>query len=301
MVRRAIAVLMLPACLVGAGCGETSPGTPKLAAQAAPDLDKLRYPLDAFDLTDTEAVTLARARHLLTQRCARRFGAEIPARRPGPARPPRGERYGLADAGLARTWAYSPSIPLARPAHWQSEIEAGSRTFLVVNGASPQGRKAGIAGLPVGGCEGAAERTLRKGVATGAKSPIPALDEQALRASRNDPAVKRAAGEWKRCMERQGYRIDDPVEGPFRYWGQKRAAGPRPSREQARKGVPPSSRERRGALWDVACKQESGFVRVWIAADMAEQRGLVARDLRRLTDHRRRLDTEVRNAEHALR
>jgi hypothetical protein len=261
----------------------------------------LTFPLDAFDLTDTEMETVDRARYLLVQECARRFGADLPIRQPGARRLPDAERYGLADEGKARTWAYSADGPPPDAVPWEVAIDSKSRAFLIVNGVDPQGRPAGVAGLAAGGCRSGADRVLGQGTAPDARNPTPDLDDRAWRSSLQDPAVQSAATAWKRCMARAGHSYDNPVEAPYYHWSEKRvAANPHPSEEQRRNGIPPTDAERRAALDDVRCKRESGFLRTWVAADAAWQRRLVAENLDRLVEHRRTLEHLVRNATELL-
>ncbi|RBQ14647.1 hypothetical protein DP939_39245 [Spongiactinospora rosea] len=78
------------------------------------------------------------------------------------------------------------------------------------------------------------------------------------------------------------------------------AAHPNPTKEQRKHGIPPTDAERQAALDDIGCKNESGFVRIWLAAELALQRRLVAENRVPLEEHRKRLDRMLRNATEAL-
>jgi hypothetical protein len=229
---RVFGVVVLSVSMLLLGCGGHRSDGRRHVDESSINLDGVTYPLDGFDLTEAEREITTRARYLLTQRCAHRFGAELPARQPGPLRASRADRYGLSAEVTARTWGYSLDAPPTGAIPWEMEINSKSRLFLIVNGRDPQGHSARIAGLPVGGCRAAATHALGQGTAPGAKNPMPELDDRAWRTSRGDPAVRAAADKWKRCMARDRLSYENPVEAPYIYWSRQRiAANPHPSTE----------------------------------------------------------------------
>ncbi|MGW6498861.1 hypothetical protein [Nonomuraea angiospora] len=302
---RLLGALMLSVLAVLVGCGGGPPEAGEKLLGKTIDLDQVDYPLASFELTDAALETTLRARYLLTQQCADRFHVKLPARQSGRHRLPQNDRYGMYDVRTARTWAYSLDAPPLTAPLWQDQIDRKSRLFQIVSGVDEQGHPARIADLPQGGCLGAANRQLERGEtasATGkARNPVPELESRAWKTSRKDPAVQSAAAEWKHCMTRRGHDYEDPVEAPYSYWtSQRMAAHPNPTKEQRKHGIPPTEAERRAALDDITCKNESGFVHSWLTADLAAQRQLIAENRSRLERHRQRLDNMLRNAAEVL-
>ncbi|MET8762910.1 hypothetical protein [Lentzea sp. NPDC004782] len=258
-------------------CGEKQQGVP-----ADIDLDAVAYPLDAFGLTEPELAVVARARYLMTWRCVRQLGADLPPLPTGRMRAGRADRYGLASRHTAWEWGYSLDKPPERVVPWELLIDPASRLSQLLRDG------------PDGGCLGATNRLLGEP----ATSPLPRLDDEAWRASRDTPPVQQAAQAWRDCAARAGLHYDNPVEAPYQYWGEKRIAAHRTlSEAERRNGLRPTGPERRAALVDVRCKQQSGFLRAWADADVAAQRELVARHLGELTAHRHALDLLMRAAE----
>jgi hypothetical protein len=193
--------------------GEPSPTAREHTAGNSVDLAGVQYPLDAFELSEGERETVTAARYVLTRQCVRRFGLDLPARPAGPVRAPQDDRYGLTDETQARTWGYSQDAPPKRAMPCEMAIDTRSPLYAVVHGMDVGGRPATLAGLPGGGCRGAADRVLQEGTQPGGGNPVPELDDRAWRTSRQDPAVAQAATAWQRCMAKGGHRIRQPRRG----------------------------------------------------------------------------------------
>src|SRR2546421_34633 len=82
---------------IGRPAGGPSPAARPHSTGNGVALARVRYPLDAFELSEGELETVTAARYALTRQCVRRFGLDLPARQAGPVRAPRDDRYGLAD------------------------------------------------------------------------------------------------------------------------------------------------------------------------------------------------------------
>lgn len=270
---------MASMALILAGCSSTTPDEEALGQII--DLDQVTYPLAAFDLNDAELETVLHARYLLTQRCAGELGAVLPERQHGRNRPSRQDQYGMYDEQTARTWAYSLDGPSTTAPGWEEEINRDSPLFEIA-----------------AGCRDTADRTLGWAkAAVGEPDPLPGLESKAWNTSKADPAVRRAAKDWQRCMAKRGHDHDDPALAPYSHWTSKRmAAHPNPTPEERRHGIPPTDAERRAALDDIRCKNQSELVRIWLDADISAQRQLVAENRARLDGHRRGLDEVVRKA-----
>ena len=241
------------------------------------DLDAVRYPLEAFDLTEHEMVVVARARYVLTRQCAGQLGAELPPLPTGRMRMPRGDRYGLASRQTAWEWGYSQDKPPERVVPWELEVQQDARLSRLLVGCLDATNQA---------LQQPAEKVLRD------------LDDEAWQASRETAAVRQKARMWQDCNGKAGLHYDTQVETPYFEWGAKRIAGhPKLTEQDRRDGLRPSPTERRAALVDVNCKQRTGFLRAWAEADVAAQREVVAKHLDELTAHRQALDLLVRKAD----
>ncbi|MFD9701411.1 hypothetical protein [Lentzea sp. NPDC059081] len=246
------------------------------------DLDRVTYPLASFDLNEAELETVLQARYMLTRRCTSAQGAVLPQRQHGRNRPSRQDQYGMYDEKTARGWAYSLDGPRATVAEWEEGIDRHSPLF----------------GIAIA-CRDLADRTLGWAKTSASeRDPLPALESKAWNSSKADPSVRRAAADWQRCMARRGHHLDDdPALAPYSYWtSQRMAAHPNLTPEQRKRGIPPTDAERRAALDDIRCKNQSGFVRTWVDADVSAQQRLVVDNRTRLDGHRRALDEVVRNA-----
>jgi hypothetical protein len=216
------------------------------------DLDAVRYPLEAFDLTEHEMVIVSRARYVMTQQCAKQLEAELPPLPTGRMRMPRGDRYGLASRQTAWEWGYSQDKPPERVVPWELEVQ----------------QDAHLSQLLVG-CLDATNRAL----AQHADELLRDLDDEAWQASRETAVVQQKARMWQDCNGKAGLHYDTQVETPYFDWGEKRIADHGKLTEQDRRdGLRPDDTERRAALVDVNCKQRTGFLRVWAEADVAAQR-----------------------------
>ncbi|MFB6836781.1 hypothetical protein [Streptomyces sp. NPDC056361] len=301
--RPAAAALLLGAALLtacGAGAGPTGPGGPPAPAAppGATDAARLAYPLDGYKPTDEESRGIERAQALLTADCMKRFGfAYRPPEQPRPARAGTGSRYGLTDAANASRYGYAPRGG-AEPPGKAPEADLGPAGELALGGPpvrgplpmslaeserTDSGRKVNGRKVPVGGCgrEGFLRMYAPRDGAVDALFVF-RLEAEAFAKARQDPRVARVVAEWSRCMAEQGYRTDDPVS-PQEDLGlaQDTTGGPRAVA---------------AAVRDVACKERTGLVGVWYAAEVGFQKQAVERNAETLTRTRSELDARIRLA-----
>jgi hypothetical protein len=116
--------------------------------------------------------------------------------------------------------------------------------------------------IPERGCVGEAERALGAGAALGTATVVRDVDFQSVELARNDPRVVAAFSQWSACMRQKGHDYRDPWGPP----NDRRFTGPRATPQEIEV-----------ATADVACKQRTGVVRTWFAADAAHQRSLIER------------------------
>jgi hypothetical protein len=268
------------------------------------DLDSTSsgYPLDAYKLGEQQQKLSRQAFYTAAGKCVRRFGLTLPDIGTNPGRPPRPDRYGLTDEDTARTRGYSLDRTEQSVVSWEVQIPPGSQLFAVYNGMTAEKKPAAVPGLPEGGCQGEAERALTEGgAARSGADPIADMERQALRRSRQDSRVATATQAWRTCMLRTGRSYEDPVEAPYMYWSQQRVQSHRqPSAEEKAHGIAPSKEEVSVALADVRCKQETGLLRTWVAADIAYQKVLVAENSARLSQYRAAVEHETHNVRQLL-
>ncbi|MEX0173492.1 hypothetical protein [Streptomyces sp. LMG1-1-1.1] len=288
---------LLTACGSGSadiGAGPSAPAAPPRATDAA----RLAYPLDGYKPTDEESRAIERAQALLTADCMKRFGFTYrPPEQPRPVRAGAGSRYGLTDAGNASRHGYAPRGGAQAPGK-AAEDDLGPAGDLALGGPpvrgrlpmslpeserTDSGRKVNGRKVPVGGCgrEGFLRMYAPRDGAVDALFVF-RLEAEAFTKARQDPRVARAVGEWSRCMAEQGYRTDDPVS-PQEDLGlaQDAAGGPRAVA---------------AAVQDVACKERTGLVGVWYAAEVGFQKRAVEQHAETLTRTRSELDARIRLA-----
>ncbi|MEW9556463.1 hypothetical protein [Nonomuraea sp. NPDC050783] len=238
----------------------------------------LTVPFDAFTLSRLDIQTIEYAEDLLTRACMRAAGFDwemLPPPASTDSDPMHRRRYGVIEPEVAERYGYH--LPPLAPDQRAREQVWRRREAL------PLARRRTAYG-PDG--QGGCRRTARLRVAEG----VPALDQQQLNsyigstftASQRMPAVMAAFEAWSRCMSGKGFTYDTPL-----------AAAGDPA---WMKSDLTSPREIAVAVADVECKQTTGLVAVWSAADKAVQLDAIAAhrgDFDRFRDAR---DAELRAA-----
>jgi hypothetical protein len=252
----------------GTGCGAGTPA-PAGGAAAAPvppllrTVD-LRLPLDDYLMALPDSVRLARAVRLVQAGCLRRLGFPA-AVEPVPAVGPRSwndRRYGLTDPAQAPHgyWPDSRTTPGSRPRSAAGDAEGAALTGSV---RSVHGRP-----VPAGGCAGEASRRLLGHDPAGVDRELAQrLSYASFAASRRDPAVVAATAAWSACMAAAGHPYAGPLDPP----ADPRFQGAFTPLEAAT------------ATADIGCKRRTNLVGIWVAAEAATQRALIA-------DHRPALE-----------
>jgi hypothetical protein len=215
----------------------------------------------------------------LEQACFHRLGIDLPVPTPPDARPfPVYDWYGLWDEKTARTYGYdSPPIsgagrpfPEVVPKDWQPALLGAVPT---IHGAA----------VPAGGCQGQALRELGLNAPSGIdKGLVEKLQRDAVSRARNHSATVERVPAWRDCMAAKGYRFNNPAE-PFQFWAEKAERTAQPDQINA-------------ALADIACKKETGLLKVWVAADVAYERQNAERNAPALQAINAWRQTVIRNA-----
>jgi hypothetical protein len=218
----------------------------------------IRLPLDDYLLTAREQERVHRAYLTLRAKCLRQFGfaVPVPSTTPSAGLPTLNERrYGVTDPARAAVLGYhvsshEPSTsPAARDDERDPEFAAALR-----GGGPPTVRGVRV---PEGGCFAEARRQVSGAGPTVADSLLAQrLSMDSFAATRRDERVQAASLSWSWCMRDRGYTYAGPLDPP----GDQRFRGDVSATEIAT------------AKADVACKDQTGLVRVWSEVESAWQR-----------------------------
>jgi hypothetical protein len=243
----------------------------------------VRLPLDEYLLTEREQGWVGRAYLTLRAKCLREFGFTVRFPSTASSAAPQAlneRRYGVSDPVQAAVLGYHPAgqESSASPAvHDDDERDPEFVAALRGVGAPV------VRGHPVpeGGCFGAAQRQLSGGVPAVPDSLLAQrLSMESFVASRRDARVQAVSQAWSRCMGDRGYRYSGPLDPP----GDQRFRGDVSPVEVAT------------ATADVACKDQTGLVRVWSEAESAWQRPRVAANRAALDQLRRAYQAQLQVA-----
>lgn len=238
-------------------------------------------PLDAYRYDNDTALIISQARIIIGDRCMARFGfAPVPGWQPeGASDTLNYATYGLWDAEYAAEHGYEPQ-PVPNPNQSLGPIRfTGDDAISVYLGTVDTYRGQPV---PTGGCQGEEIATLSLAAPAGFDPAYgDDLLEEAARRAEQDRRVVALMGQWRECMAAKGWEYTDVYE-PFAYWSDKR--GP----DRFRPVV--SEEEKRAALDDVACKKSTGLLGTWLAAEIAYQEAIIAREGERLDEFMAVLD-----------
>jgi hypothetical protein len=219
----------------------------------------LRMPIQDYLPTAEQDDRLGVARVRLIQKCLADFHFAYPVE---PVRGsdygPRSEtdrRYGITDAGLARSQGYGlgdrDPARIVKPK--QPDLGADGVTALTGSGQSVVRGKA----VPSGGCIAKADAELAKAVPAGVDVSKPGqLQHWSFERSRQDSRVVAVFKAWSQCMDKTGYRYADPMA----------VMG-----DPAFDTDPAAAREIAIALADIRCKEQTNVVGVWFTVESAYQ------------------------------
>ncbi|MFJ1709465.1 hypothetical protein [Kitasatospora sp. NPDC088346] len=219
-------------------------------------------PIERFALTAEESGAVDRAKVLLANECLGGFGLDyrIPEHSPPGAESSR--RYGISDREVARDLGYHLPPPAGgagaakQPTEAQEAILFGATRAGEPRSTAPDGRP-----IPPGGCYGDAEARLDGGPRPEADiAAAAAVDKESFKQSLADPTVVAAFHTWSTCMERHGYRYQDPMA----------SVG-----DRAFDTAEPTEREKAVALADMDCKTETGLLKTWSAVEAGIQTRMI--------------------------
>ncbi len=277
-----VVVGLLAAITVSACDAKSAPeaAEPPIEAVSTVDVRALVLPLDPYLVDPRQERLLEQAKARLTITCLKEFGfaVEMPQALAPKVITRNERRYGLVDeTGAAATGYHVPRADEAQP---RQDPQLTPEALAVLRGTasgSPGGKT-----IPPGGCDAEARRRLGDGAAGSIDRDLAQrLSAEAHKKSEADSRVRAAFGQWSGCMKRSGFDYKDP-------WAAN------DDRVFSTESATPE--EIRTAVADVRCKRETNLVATWIAVDTAYQKRFVDQHREGLTELKRLLDTELRNA-----
>ncbi|MEU6411278.1 hypothetical protein [Microbispora sp. NPDC046933] len=255
--------LLVPAA--SSGCAGTPPAAapPPASEPPAPTAEvlSLRFPLEDYELSLTEAATVETAEDILVGRCMTARGlrwqalprvtvTEIPNRR----------RYGVIEPAVAATFGYHL---VEEPSDRKRSRDRRLRDLALTRDQ----RLAAYGTGGTGGCWAEANARAWRDMPAAEDALLRRLVQESFATSLRDPHLRSSFRAWSRCMAGRGFGYPDPLSAA----ADPRWRSPRPSRE-----------ETRTAVADVACKEQAGLVRTWSAIETAFHRKAAERHRRAL-------------------
>ncbi|TKR23201.1 hypothetical protein FA014_12520 [Cellulomonas hominis] len=220
-------------------------------------------PLDAFELTPAETRVLADASSTLVATCMQAAGFDVlPPVVEMTASPYHWFDFlGVVDSDRAAAFGYQTTdIVEDAASSVETTTEAESDQDVAARDAALLGE---------GGCAQQARDSLNPSNAAEPESRSLNADLYAAAAdsARRDPQVATGLRDWRSCMARAGYDLEEP---------------PRPVYTSE-----PTPDEKRQALTDVSCKAEVGLVASYIGALYRAERRAVEQNYERLDNYHR--------------
>jgi hypothetical protein len=142
--------------------------------------------------------------------------------------------------------------------------------------------------VPAGGCQAAEIEPLVGDAPPGTDYDyVDNLQQEAFARATQDSRVTALMATWQTCMANAGWTYAD-VMAPFAYWSTRRGT------DKFQPVV--SEQEKKAARDDLACKKSTALLGTWLAADIAYQNALIAREGDRLTGFQALLRQETTRA-----
>jgi len=256
MLRRSLR--LLAATLLLAGCA--APGSPKSSGTVenfppTAEVQSLHLPFDAYTLSLAEMYTVANAQDWLTRDCmvTRHYDWKI-IDRPTNLKDLRNRRrYGVIEPDIAQRYGYHVPAGLLTPLAVDQTSDRRDNSLNETQKEVAYGD---------GGCARAAVAQLRL-----PESPdlalLGRLDHESLDHAQTDSGVAPAMRSWRDCIRQMGFEYQSPfaaMSDPA-WWADDTA--------------PASSREIAVAVADVSCKERTGLVAAWYAAEVRIQEAAI--------------------------
>lgn len=249
MFRRSIRLLAVT--LLAGGCAAPASPAPAEMFPPTPEVQSLRLPFDAYDFSTAELYAIENAQDQLTRECMkqRKYDWKV-IRRPTNLEDLRNRRrYGVIELDIARQYGYHVPAGLLTPVEVEETYDKRDSVLTDEQKETAYGE---------GGCaRAAAARTTPKDRPD--RTLLQKLDHASITDAQLVPGVAAAMRSWRDCMKQGGFAFETPfaaVSDPA-WWTDDSAQA--------------SSREIETAVADVTCKQRTGLVAAWHAAEVEIQ------------------------------
>ncbi|MFE7569131.1 hypothetical protein ACFU76_19570 [Streptomyces sp. NPDC057539] len=269
------ALTALAACSDPDQRSEHSADGPSLREGGTSYASELVLPFDTYKWTARETWLHDRARRVLTERCLEGRDISLDFPDTGPEPPDsydNSRRYGVADDRAVALFGYhlpegrEGSRDTSATTGWGEALSAAEEAALYGTDLSP-------------GCYRHADSLLARDVPAADLPWFADQSAETLVKTENVPTVTQARKRWRTCMNQAGHPYTDPsaaIDDPR--WNLNSPTI--------------TEREKKTARTDVRCKQSSGLLSSWHAAETALQRQLIARHAETfgaLSSHKRAL------------
>lgn len=265
-------VVFMLAILLVSGCAATAQPRAAVTTEDFPPSEQvvsLVLPFDAYSPSLAALYTLSNARDRLTRDCMKALGLDWKLiARPMTVRDLRNRRrYGVIEMSIGQEYGYHVPAGLLTPAAVEQLYDARENSL-------SQHQKDAAYGED--GCVAKASRQLQ-GESNTSTDRLAQLDRRSLTDSQREAGVDAAMKSWRQCMSGLGQDYQDPLAAiaDSRWWADKSAG--------------PSTEEKEVAVADVRCKEQSGLIEVWRAAEVRIQQELI----RQNDDYFRQLKAEL--------
>ncbi|WP_406440198.1 hypothetical protein OHB14_15405 [Streptomyces sp. NBC_01613] len=317
MPRSAAPLLLVLTSLLGlTACGGQA-GAAASDGRPTSTNDPRFLPLAAYDMPDGDSRTVSRARWTLATECMVRLGFDSLkslAVDPVPAWPERPAntgvltavlyadddfRYGIEDPEQAARYGYQA----ARAAYERRypEKKWTLPQYLALTGQFVGDDPKTVHGhrIPERGCLGEADRAIYGTNPQERTNPVLDLETKSLQQGMKDPAWKKVNKAWSACMVKAGYHYATPRDAEI---GEDRTRKELEERltEHRRDTTEPSALEKKTAVADARCKQQTGYLRTVHTVDVRIQYRLIAKNRTKLEEERRWERAAARRAQDLL-
>lgn len=304
--RAGLAALALVGVAV-TGCAAAGPGGARqgpspASTQSVATVSAASLPLAGYEADTSQQDAINNAENELTAQCMHAKGFTMPAETTAQkdfqallaksAQSGADQPYGITSAAYAAQYGYGP--PLAPGSAPSTVTTLGPGSTLNLGPTESAAFNIALVGYPSGqpppgqntikGCEGQALQRMQAGPDTpdpkGLVDQLIAESEQQTQAA---PQVIQVLARWSSCMAVGGYQYASPMQAMGTQWP-----------------VPATQVEIATAEADIACKNRTKLVSVWLTAEAAVQRTLIQSYAVALDQIREAYAAEIRRAEAVL-
>ncbi|WP_424861519.1 hypothetical protein [Streptomyces sp. MMS24-I29] len=235
-------------------------------------------PIEEYSVSPTDYTFIQNAKIALVNKCLKDLGSDYSLPSMGDPVIQASRRYGIMDYETASKYGYHMPPEEPRADGDANSLSADERRLIfgeLVKG-EPRGR------VPSGGCYGEAESVINgPNVPDSAISFASQVNGKSFEDSLKDPRLVKINKKWARCMAREGYEYETPMQAV--------------SDSKFQKGDP-GEEERRVAMADVNCKDATSLIEIWSEIESERQVGMIQENVDLLNRLKAFQNLQKRNA-----